>query len=552
MRKQLLIPFVLMLFVGAPHMARAHFLWLVLEPQGKPTTVKVYFGEQALPDDPDLLDRVTGAEAFVLSGRRDAEPKQLELKKGTDGLEAELPKESRNATVILRDDYGVISRGGEPFALKYYAKVYPSSLPGTWQAVNDTERLPLEVTPELDGSSLLLKVTFGGKPAAGATVTIGGPGLSEDLEGTADDKGVFRCNVTESGRFSIRARHIEETAGESEGKAYSQIRHYSTLTLDYAQPQLSPIAHKFPELPQGVTSFGGAVAGDWLYVYGGHYGAAHHYSQEGQSGDFYRLNLKQPGQWEALPGGPKRTGLAMVAHNGRIYRIGGFEARNAEAQDQSLWSMADFARFDPSKGAWEDLPALPEGRSSLDAAVIGDTLYVVGGWTLKGDEESVWHDTAWAVDLSSDKLEWRAIPNPPFRRRALTIAEWNGKLVALGGMQEQGGPTTAVAIFDPAKNEWSEGPALLGTGMDGFGASAFACGKDLYATTMSGAIQRLDASGKQWEFVGQLTHPRFFHRMLPWQQDQLVVVGGASMGTGKITELELLKPSTPVQAAARE
>ncbi|MGH7128670.1 MAG: Kelch repeat-containing protein, partial [Planctomycetaceae bacterium] len=284
----------------------------------------------------------------------------------------------------------------------------------------------------------------------------------------------------------------------------------------------------------------GAVVGDGLYVYGGHYGRAHHYSREGQSGDFARLNLRDPQEWESLPGGPKLTGLAMVAHDGKLYRIGGFTAKNGDDEDQSLWSQPDFARFDPKGGDWESLPDLPEGRSSHDAAMIGDTLYVVGGWTLQGDAENDWHDTAWSIDLSAKALQWKPLPQPPFRRRALALANWQGKLYCLGGMQEEGGPTTAVAIFDPATQKWSEGPALLGGGMDGFGASAFACDDALYATTISGSIQRLSADGRRWEFVGQLEHPRFFHRLLPWHDRQLVVVGGASMSVGKIQPLERL------------
>lgn len=72
-------------------------------------------------------------------------------------------------------------------------------------------------------------------------------------------------------------------------------------------------------------------------------------------------------------------------------------------------------------------------------------------------------------------------------------------------------------------------------------ALALAVGDDLYATTMSGAIQRLSGDGKEWQYVGQLAHPRFFHRLLPLKAGSLLVVGGASMAVGKICEVELLK-----------
>jgi N-acetylneuraminic acid mutarotase len=196
---------------------------------------------------------------------------------------------------------------------------------------------------------------------------------------------------------------------------------------------------------------------------------------------------------------------------------------------------------------------LPEGRSSHDVAVVGETLYVVGGWKLQHGEGSQWHKTAWSVDLATPQLEWKQIPAPPFQRRAVSLAAWNGKLYVLGGMQEVGGITTRVAVYDPTSQEWSEGPALLGGGMDGFGTASFACGGRLFATTMSGAVQRLSADGSQWEYVGQLKHPRFFHRILPWH-DELVIVGGADMSVGKILQLERLPiisgKSTEPKAAA--
>lgn len=76
--------------------------------------------------------------------------------------------------------------------------------------------------------------------------------------------------------------------------------------------------------------------------------------------------------------------------------------------------------------------------------------------------------------------------------------------------------------------------------MDGFGSSAFASNTALYVTTVSGSIQRLNSDGKQWEFLGQIAHPRFFHRVLPWLDSKLIVVGGASMGEGKVEALEVL------------
>ncbi|MEZ6051700.1 MAG: hypothetical protein R3C02_09975 [Planctomycetaceae bacterium] len=240
----------------------------------------------------------------------------------------------------------------------------------------------------------------------------------------------------------------------------------------------------------------------------------------------------------------------------------GFTAKNAEGEDHSLWSQDSVASFDPKTGEWTELPPLPEPRSSHDAAVVGDTIYVAGGWTLAGEAENVWHDTAWAMDLSKDTLEWKPLPSVPFRRRAVALAAHQDKLYVIGGMQEEGGPTTKTAIFDPAEGIWSEGPALAavpepkdadsengesrGRGgmpesINGFGASAYATNGRLYVSTIKGTLQRLSEDRKSWEIISRTPTARFFHRLLPVDAHHLLVVGGANMATGKFEQVEVLQ-----------
>lgn len=320
------------------------------------------------------------------------------------------------------------------------------------------------------------------------------------------------------------------TAEEDSGKA-SQPENAET----------SPTAKKaaFPDLPYGLTSFGAAIVGDDLYVYGGHKGEAHSYSFEEQSGTLLHLNLASDGTWSEVSKGPRLQGLAMVAHGGKLYRVGGFSALNKEGEDRNLVSQDSVACFDPQKKQWQDLPALPEPRSSHDAAVLGDKLYVAGGWALRGDGESQWHDTAYVMDLSAEKLQWKPLPKPHFQRRAVSLAAHDGKMYVIGGMHPKGGPTTKVAVYDPKSEQWSDGPSLHGEPIEGFGTSAFAVNGRLYVSTIKGRVQRLSEDGKSWELVDELADARFFHRMLPYR-NQLLMVGGANMGIGKFTNLDLV------------
>jgi N-acetylneuraminic acid mutarotase len=231
----------------------------------------------------------------------------------------------------------------------------------------------------------------------------------------------------------------------------------------------------------------------------------------------------------------------MVAHDGKLYRIGGFTAKNGDGEEEELWSQDGVAAFDPTTKQWKDLPPLPEPRSSFDAAVLGDRIYVVGGWTMRGDTDAQWLQTAYSLDLSQEPLTWESLPEPPFQRRALSVAAHDGKIYAIGGMQKVGGPTTRVDVFDPETQTWSQAPGLQGGGMDGFGSSSFAVGNQLFVTTYSGSIQRLDEDADSWRSLGQLDRARFFHRLLPLSETELIAVGGASMSDGKFEALEVIR-----------
>lgn len=302
---------------------------------------------------------------------------------------------------------------------------------------------------------------------------------------------------------------------------------------------------KLPPLPDKISSFGAAIVGDDLYVYGGHIGGAHQHSKDNLSHKFSRLRLAAPSEWETLPVGVALQSPALVAHGGKVYRLGGLTAHNAQKEVEKLESVTDFECFDPKTNRWTKLPPLPEPRSSHDAVVVGDLLYVMGGWDL--GKEQAWHETAYVADLSQASPEWKPLPKQPFKRRALAVAEHQGKIYALGGIDDKT-PSLDVDVYDPATRQWSIGPKIptaaaggehMGPGLNGFGCAAVGVGGKLYLNTMDGTIHTLAPDGMTWQPFAQLEQPRFFHRMLP-HGNELLILGGASM-KGHLDSIERVK-----------
>lgn len=301
-------------------------------------------------------------------------------------------------------------------------------------------------------------------------------------------------------------------------------------------------------LPETVTSFGAVTSDGYLYAFGGHKGERHNYSVEMVSGSFQRLKLSDGRAWEALPPALPGQGQPLVAHGGIVYRVGGMAARNRADAKQDLYSLAIAERFDPRRGKWEAISTLPAPRSSHDAAVLGNQLYVAGGWYLPGGtNKATWPANALVLDLTRPGAGWREFPQP-FQRRALALAVSGSKLFCIGGMNQDNQPTLAVDVYDTATGQWSKGPELPPGKFKGFSCSAITQNGRVYVNAFQGDLLRLTADGSSWEVVGRLAHPRMAHRLVTAGANQLIALGGED-GEHKRTDLELLTPGLPRQAA---
>jgi len=307
-----------------------------------------------------------------------------------------------------------------------------------------------------------------------------------------------------------------------------------------------------PPMPEAATSFGAAVTGGHLYLYGGHTGERHVYTADKVSGAFHRVAVEDGASWESLPRGVAAQGTALVAVDGRLVRVGGMAARNLAGEKADLRSLDSAAMYDPASRTWTELPALPAPRSSHDVAVIGRTLYAGGGWTLSGGTNAgVFHTNIAVLDLAAEPLQWRLIPQP-FTRRGLALAALGDRLYFIGGMTGSNDTTLAVEIFDTKTGAWHSGPELPKGKLKGFGNSAIAVGDRIYVSGLSGEVHALGANSTEWEKVATLKQRRFFHRLVAVDAHTLLALGGEDE-EGKISNVEVihLKPTSAGASGGR-
>lgn len=513
-----------MLVVAAAATGGAHFLFVVPAEDGQ--RALVVLSEQLSPDPQVDIDLVRTAALTFRDGAGRETP--LELQKDGAAYAVALP--GGDGLVHGTIDMGLMTRGGRTHWLRYATKA----------VVGDALSRPVrqggvvvELVPSGTRDALRLTLLVNGQPKADAEVTLVLPDGPQRVVRTGADGRVepFAAH----GRVGAWARHWEDASGEKDGKPFTQVRHYGMLTFDTraraassSSAAVTTFAHR---LPEATSSFGAAALDGWLYVYGGHVVRTHAYSTESMSGRFSRLRLDGTGTWERLPDGPKLQGMNLVAHDGRIYRVGGMEATNAPGEPEALRSIADVARYHPAAGRWDALPPLPEPRSSHDVVVAGNTLYVVGGWAMSGTSRggtSTWSTSVMALDLAASAPAWRRIPQP-FQRRALIATVAGGRIYVLGGIDASDKVQRTVNVFDTTTGVWSEGPALPGGTMNGFSPAAATVAGRVFVSVGDGGLHRLDVARMSWTQVATAT-PRIVHRLVP-DGARLLVVGGASKGT---------------------
>ncbi len=522
----------------------AHFVWLV-PVDGE---MRVVFGEGPELGDAGLIDRVAKTEVWQWVDGADW---AVELERKVEGEKGwfRCANVRPGAPMTFQCRYGVLDRGGQTMLLTYwgsYAALVEGG-EGESRASGGSEKLRLEIVPWLTGGQLAVKVLWNGAPQANCEVHVGGVGGLAGVHQTGTD-GTIVFPAADWQRLSLRAAVTEEgKAGELDGKSYGIEKHHTTLVVDRVAETVvaaAPPGPALPGLPVGLTSFGAAQIGDQIVLFGGQTAGAHSYSAESQNGELLIHDLQGQPEWSRVPAGRGVQGLGLVSHGTRVIRIGGFEARNEAGKPDDLHSLANCGSIDLRElGAdaipeWQPVPALPEPRSSFDACLIGDTVYVVGGWCMQGEEDTVWSDSAVSLNLASPASGWQPLAKPPFQRRALSVGYQGNRVYAIGGMEESGDVTNDVAVLDLDKGEWSDGPSLPEGGpMEGFGTACCTVGGRLVVSTYSGTVYRLSEAGDAWEKVHQLATGRFFHRLLPWSDDAVLVVGGTNMESGKKKDL---------------
>ncbi len=208
--------------------AQAHFFFL-LPPDDANPAVRLVLGDTARPDPEAQVDLGRSGQFWVRTGSGKVAPAKIGTGSGDGWLSLEPVADAAEAFGTV--EAGVVVRGQpDPVLLVHHPRAVLAPLGPARPAPESHRDRPLEITPVVRGGGVAFRVTAAGEPVGSADVVVEVPGEKRPRAVKTDAAGVTPA-FEAAGTYAARAMRVEARAGEFQGRAYKQVRHYATLVV---------------------------------------------------------------------------------------------------------------------------------------------------------------------------------------------------------------------------------------------------------------------------------------------------------------------------------
>ncbi len=230
----------------------------------------------------------------------------------------------------------------------------------------------------------------------------------------------------------------------------------------------------------------------------------------------------------------ERTEVAAARVGRYVYLVGGFERRSGG-------TTAAVERYDIARDRWRRLRSMPVGLNHPAAAAYRGDVYVLGGYTGRGDLRGE-VGSLYRYDPQRDR--WSRLPSAPTRRAALAVGVIGDRLYAAGGANASGALRT-LEIYDFRRRRWSRGPDMefarehLAGAVSGgtfYVLAGRAPGRGNFKVA-----ERYLPSRRRWERLPDMEKPR--GGIAAATVGRRVVVIGGEEASGTIAEVEMYDPA---------
>jgi N-acetylneuraminic acid mutarotase len=247
------------------------------------------------------------------------------------------------------------------------------------------------------------------------------------------------------------------------------------------------------------------------------------------------------GGWGALAPSPlMRTEVGAARVGDSIYVLGGFTSPAGNTTRQ-------MARYDISDDEWELVSPAPIAVNHPGVTALRGRLYLLGGnWPAQGVNAK--SDRLYSYNPGTDR--WARLPDAPTARGALALVGIGGRLYAAGGATEGNAEVRRLEIYDIERRRWRIAPPMEVGRNHVAGATVE---RKVYVIggrpgPISGGrptVERYDPRTRRWRRMPPLTTARSGHAAAV-AGGRIVVFGGEELtpGGSTISAVELFDPAT--------
>ena len=217
------------------------------------------------------------------------------------------------------------------------------------------------------------------------------------------------------------------------------------------------------QLPTHRLYFSTAVVDGKIYLIGG---TLFENEQDGPFGmSLMEVYDPQTNTWQRVADMPTaRTGTRAAVVNGRIYVLAGKAAKDNQAVNFKTWKVVEM--YDPQTDTWVRKQDMFLRRESFGIGVVAGKIYAIGGNVHPGDrkpDEPRRVDLVEVYDPATDT--WAKRADMPTRRNSVKAAVIRDTLYVIGGSgwppDGQGGPALAtIEAYHPKTNRWRKKPDM--------------------------------------------------------------------------------------------
>ncbi|HIA70698.1 TPA: hypothetical protein EYN98_32555 [Candidatus Poribacteria bacterium] len=233
----------------------------------------------------------------------------------------------------------------------------------------------------------------------------------------------------------------------------------------------------------------------------------------------FRMRVYDPeiiSDWQTVSPMPtSRHGLATVVIGNKLYVIGGFNGRR---------QVATLELYNPATDTWEKAASMDQARQYLSAEVVNGKIYAIGGYG-----RTSYLSTTEAYDPVTDT--WQTMAPMPTSRHVFATAVVGDLIYAIGG--HNGRSLATVEVYDTKTNNWKKSASIP---TPRYGLVAVAVGHKIY--TFGGQDQKplssfeiFDIAENQWSAGPNMPTARYaFAAAIDDELLKIYLVGGTGGG----------------------